>query len=474
GMLYLALIAAFLNFLLTPSALADNLRQCLNNPDQLVPPAETRLKVRVEFVSANPTGPLTIAHGRQAAFGEALARILSACGHEVKREYYLNDEGRQIDLLGESLRVRVLNLLGDARPLPEDGYQGEYLVDLARGLVAERGESLKLETGEFFRDRASSEILQEIRSDLASFGVIFDSYRSQKEITARGEVGETLERLKKAGLVYESEGALFLKTMPYGDDKDRVLVKSDGSYTYLAPDLAYHRLKYAEGDQLMVNLWGPDHFGYITRLQAGLAGLGCDPQKLKIIIVQLTTLYRDGEKVKMSTRQGEFLPLSLLTRELGADVTKFFFLSRKASSHLDFDLEQAKKNSAENPVFYLQYASARIASLFRHQEEKMPGADLSETGDLLERLGEPEERELMLRLGQYGSAVAMAGRNLEPQLLLAYLMNLVKIFHQYYQRCQIIGIDPDLSRARLLLVRGLEKVLKQGLHLLNIRAPERM
>ena len=464
----------YLNFHLKPEALTDHLRQLVQRP---APPVENigrGRKVLVEFVSANPTGPLTIAHGRQAAFGEALARILSECGYAVTREYYLNDEGRQIDLLGESLKARCDRLAGTETPIPEGGYQGDYLVPMAEKLVAEFGPALREKDNRFFVEKAVTEILAVIKQDLQSFGIKFDSYQSQAELTRQGLIAETIARLEEKGVTYRSEDALFLRTTDFKDDKDRVLKKSDGSYTYLAPDLAYHRLKFQKGCDLLINLWGPDHHGYINRLKGGLQALGFDPDKIRIIILQLTTIYRGKEKIRMSTRFGEFLPLSLVTEELSPDVARFFFLSRKASSHLDFDLELAKKETAENPIFYLQYATARIASLFRYRNEQQPGPDSAPEDADPNLLREPEEKEIMLLLSRFGPTVVSAAESFEPQVLLTYLLSLVKVFHRYYQRCQIVGPDSKLTASRLMLISGLEKTLKQGFLLLNVYAPDQM
>jgi len=477
----------YLNFFLHPEVLAENLKSLVKSASPAVEKKGKGQKILLEFVSANPTGPLTIAHGRQAAFGEALGRLLTECGYQVTKEYYLNDEGRQIDLLGKSLQVRCHQILGEDMSIPEDGYQGDYLVPIAQRLVSEMGSRLQEKEHGFFSEVAMEEILSGIKEDLRSFGVEFDSYQSQRELAQKGLLTETLALLAEKGVSYQAEGALFLKTSLLGDDKDRVLQKSDGSYTYLTPDLAYHRLKFQRGYDLLINLWGPDHHGYIRRLKAGITALGLAAQKVRIIIVQLTTLYRGKEKVRMSTRYGEFLPLSLVLEEISPDVVRFFFLSRKANSHLDFDLQLAKKETPENPIFYLQYAAARIASLFRYQNEhssdcvgrsplRRAQSDISLEPDKanLNLLKEPEEMEMMLSLTQFGPAVLAAVETLEPQILLAYLLSLVQRFHHYYQRCRIINPDPDLTQARLVLVSGLEKILKRGLFLLNVHSPERM
>lgn len=462
----------FLNFFLRPGVLHDLLREAIAGKFICRDEQLAGKRYIIEFVSANPTGPLTIAHGRQAAFGESLSRLLAECGALVTREYYLNDEGRQIDLLGQSLRVRCRQFFGQPAELPEDGYRGDYLVEMAEALAAEHGRSLLEKDDDFFRGQAAGRIMAGIREDLAAFGVKFDSFRSQGDLEREGEVERTLRLLEEKQAVYPSGGALFLATSRFGDDKDRALRKSDGTFTYIMPDIAYHLGKIERRFDVMVNLWGPDHYGYINRLKAALAILGHDPEKLRIIIVQLTTLYRGGEKVAMSTRQGEFLPLSRLVSELSPDIGKFFFLSRKADSHLDFDLELARRDSAENPVYYLQYASARIASIFRRQADHLPGFT---PGDApLELLVEPEEKEIMILLGRFPQAVISAARSLEPQVVFSYLMTLVKLFHRYYQRCRILLPDPALSAARLSLVAGLDRVLRKGLLLLNVEAPREM
>ncbi|MFH1305806.1 MAG: arginine--tRNA ligase, partial [Candidatus Omnitrophota bacterium] len=324
--------------------------------------AGRKKRINLEFVSANPTGPLTIAHGRQAAIGDALARILRFSGFAVTREYYLNDIGRQMRLLGESVGTRYRNLFGKNDPMPEDGYMGKYVEDIAKEIKTKQGDSLVADSAKapgFFRDYALEYMMRLITKDLADFGVHFNVWTGQSSLEKHKEVEEVLSILKKNGYIYEKDGAQWFESTKYGDDKDRVVVKSDASYTYLAPDIAYHADKYRRGYTRLIDILGPDHHGYIKRMKAAVRALGYPEGSLNMLIAQLVTLMRDGRTISMSTRKGEFISLRELIDELGKDVTRFFFLSRRLDSHLDFDLELAKKESADNPVFYIQYAHAR-------------------------------------------------------------------------------------------------------------------
>lgn len=422
-------------------------------------------KVLVEFVSANPTGPLTIAHGRQAAFGESLSRILSFTGFAVTREYYLNDSGRQIQLLGESLKARYSQLQGKGCSLPDEGYQGDYLVDIARTIRTEP------DSEDFFRKYAVQEILNGIKEDLTRFGVSFDHWVNENDFLAEGKVERLLESLKAKQLVYFQDNSWWFKSSAFGDDKDRVVVKTDGSYTYLAPDMAYHQNKIERGYDLLINLWGPDHCGYVPRLKAAVQILGFPPENLKIIIVQLTTLYRGQEKLRMSTRAGEFITLRQLMEEVGPDAAKFFFLFRRAESHLDFDLEIAKKQSLENPVYYLQYAYVRIRHVLGYAGEQgmsgLPEPDLA-------LLKTEEETGLMKTLGGFPEVVDHISRSLGVHLLAEYLLDLAKQFHAYYQHHRIVSQDQKLTAARLFLIKALYVVFSNALNLLNISLPEQM
>jgi len=328
-------------------------------------------KINIEFVSANPTGPLSIAHGRQAAIGDSLANILEFTGHSVVKEYYINDEGNQIRILGESLKARVLELLGQRGvEFPGDGYKGDYVLDIAREVIKKFGDKAQQKTLYFFSAYATRSILKMIKMDLKDFGVRFDKWFSQKRLDSKGEIEKTLGLLKERDFIYEKDGALWFKSTIFGDDKDRVVVKSTGEFTYIAPDIAYHKDKLNRGFDNLIDIWGPDHHGYIPRLKASIQALGYSKDTLSVLIIQLATLYRDGKPIPMSTRAGEFITLKEVMEEVGKDASRFFFLMRKRDSHLDFDLELAKKESPENPVYYIQYAYARISSILKFEKEK--------------------------------------------------------------------------------------------------------
>lgn len=463
----------FINFFLSRSSLAQVLLEVREKDHRYGASDHGRgKKVLIEFVSANPTGPLTIAHGRQAAIGDSLARILYATGHDVKKEYYLNDAGRQMRLLGASLWARYNEALGKPLELPEDGYQGEYLKDIAQALVKAKGDSLlkeKKETAvDFCRKFAGDTIMKGIREDLDSVQVHFDSYFNETSLYQKGEVDKSLCYLSDRGYLYESEGALWFRTTDFGDDLDRVVKKSSGEYTYLAPDIAYHHQKFERGFQLLVNLLGPDHHGYIIRLKAACQALGHNPESLQVLIVQLTTLFRKGQPVRMSTRAGEFVTMRELVNEVGADATRFFFVMRKIESHLDFDLDVAKERSQENPVYYLQYAHARIASLLKFADRPV------NSGAKIEKLSTPEEAALIKMIGEFPKALIRASEALEPYRLVDYLRDFAASFHKFYSACRIVTEDAELSDARLLLADASRIVMRNGLALLGISQPESM
>ncbi len=436
-------------------------------------------KILLEFVSANPTGPLTVAHGRQAALGDSLARILRFRGHDVTTEYYNNDEGVQINTLGASLWLRVREQL-DGKPaqMPENSYRGEYLVEIARGFIHGMGEARarilsESEGIERCRQHARDVILQGIKKDLADFDVAFDGYYSQETLGKSGKVERTLEDLKTRGVVYESEGAVWLRSTAFGDDKDRVLVKSDKNYTYLTPDIAYHHEKFGRGFDTIIDILGPDHHGYIARLKASQAALGHDPERVNVLIAQLVTLYEGDRQVRMSTRAGEFVTLRQVLDEVGRDAGRFFFLMRKFDAHLDFDLQLAKSQTPDNPVFYIQYAHARIESVKATCRERYPESGANDPA-CLERLGNPAEVNVMRLLGQFEGALEAAERTLEPYRVVAYLMELAGSFHRFYADNRVAGEDPALMRARLWLADGVQRVLRTGLDLLGVSAPEKM
>lgn len=463
----------FINFYLTKTSLAQVLVEA-HKKDKHFGHSHfgNSRKVLVEFVSANPTGPLTIAHGRQAAVGDALVRILRAAGFDVTAEYYLNDAGRQMNLLGKSLWSRYNQELGKDMPLPEDGYQGGYLIDLAKKLISERKDSLLSEPVDqaidFCRKYAGNSIMDDIRDDLKNIRVHFDSYFNESSLYQKGAVDEALNHLTDRNYLYEKEGALWFHSTAFGDDKDRVVKKSTGEYTYLAPDIAYHKHKFDRGYEWLINFLGPDHHGYIVRLKAACQALGYKAEQLDVRIAQLTTLYRQGEPVRMSTRAGEFVTLRELYSEVGIDAARCFFVMRKIESHLDFDLELAKAKSQENPVYYLQYAHARIASLLKYAA--LP-VDVHAN---LELLSTPEETALIKMISEFSQILVQASQNLEPYRLADYLRELAASFHKFYALHRIVSDDQELTKARMLLTDSTRITMRNGLDLLGISQPESM
>ena len=433
------------------------------------------LKTVVEFVSANPTGPLTIAHGRQAAIGDCLVRILKAAGFDTSAEYYLNDAGRQMRLLGGSVFARYSSEFGKARELPEDGYRGSYIFDLAKDLIKAKGDALlklPVEDAEAqCTDYAKDTIMSWIKKDLETTRCHFDNFYSERTLYAENKVEEALNLLKDRGYIFESEGAVWFRSTDLGDDKDRVVKKSTGEYTYLAPDIAYHMTKYNRGFRKIVNLWGPDHHGYIPRLKAACQVLGYDADKIHVGIVQLSTLYRKGEPMKMSTRAGEFITYKELYEEVGVDAARLFFVLRRQESHLDFDLEVAKEKSQENPVYYLQYAHARICSLIQKADRK-----ISDNPDvaILAKLETEEEGDLIGTLGQFSDYIRQSAETLEPYRMVDYLRQLSASFHKFYSQCRVVTEDAALTEARLELCEATRIVLRNGLELLGISQPTSM
>ncbi len=434
--------------------------------------------ILLEFVSANPTGPLTVAHGRQAALGDSLARILSFCGHKVTKEYYNNDEGVQIETLGKSAHLWLRKeLYGENPEFPENFYRGQYLEATAANLIRLKGEALKKMDAErqieACRDFAKEDILKGIKKDLEDFGVRFDHFYSQEKLGKSGKVEKTLEALKKKEVVYEKDGALWFRSTDFGDDKDRVLIKSDKSYTYLTPDIAYHEEKFQRGFDTLINIWGPDHHGYIARLKASQTALGHDPARIHILIAQLVTLYEGEKQVRMSTRAGEFVTLREILDEVGKDAGRFFFLMRKFDAHLDFDLVLAKSQTQDNPVFYIQYAHARIESLKGLCLEK--GVSISwKDMSCVSRLSESSEIQLMRHLSAYENTLSGAERTLEPYRLVEYLKDLAASFHRFYTDHRVVTEDASLTQGRLMLSVSTQAVLRSGLELLGVSAPLKM
>lgn len=453
---------------------------------QLIPEVETEAekfgksdvgagkKVMVEFVSANPTGPLSIGHGRQAILGDAIARLLSATGHDVFREYYYNDAGRQMRVLGESTRARYLELLGKEHNFPEDGYQGEYIKEIAQGLIDAHGDSL-VGTEEVtpFKEAAEKFIFKDISSTLERLGVAFDNYFNEHSLYENGQIDDVVEKLRTLGHVYEKDDALWFRTTTFGHEKDRVIIKSSGEPTYRLPDIAYHREKFRREFDWLVDIFGSDHIATVPDVLAGVKALGYDPDKVTVVLHQFVTLTRDGKQVKMSTRRANFVTVDELLDEVGIDPVRFFFMMRKADSQLEFDLDLATKESQENPIYYVQYGHARLCAIQRQAVEK--GMDLSElSADDLIHLKEPEELALLKCVSSFPATIENCALELSPHKAIFYLIELAGQIHSYYNRHKVITEDLPLSRARLQLISALRIVLKNGLDILGLTAPERM
>ena len=443
-------------------------------------------KVQLEFASANPTGPLSVAHGRQAALGDVLANVMEFIGFDVSTEYWVNDAGKQVYKLGESVYVRYLHALGDkSAEFPSDGYKGNYIIDIAGDHAAKQGRQY----AELPRDEAidslgrltSDLILQQILVDFKRFGIQHQTVFSQRKFEAEGHIERLLGRIGQMGLTYEEDGAVWLKAKEHGDEKDRVLVKSDRAWAYRLSDIAYHEDKFKRGFELVIDLLGPDHHGHIATMRAAMGALGHDVSAVRFLIVQHCTIIKGGQKVKMSTRAGELVTLDEVIDEVGTDVARFFFLTRKTDSHLDFDLALAKKQSLDNPVYYIQYAHARIASIMRKAQETQRLDDRDVTrgvyaGGARDELDVLEERDIALaaKLGRFGAVLERAGLELEPHRLTNYLEELAAEFHNYYTQCTVISDDERLTRARLSLVSAVRVVLGNALHLLGVHIPETM
>ena len=436
----------------------------------------TGKRVQIEFVSANPTGPLHIGHGRGAAVGDSLANILEKAGYMVEREYYVNDAGRQIEMLGLSIWLRLKELQGEKVTLPEDAYHGDYIKELARKVLEEHPSIVNWEEEKavkFLSQWGKDTILEMIKEDLAKFNVRFDSFFSEKSLHESKEVEKAVEELKKRGYIYEHEGALWFRSTAFGDEKDRVVIRANGEPTYFASDIAYHKNKMERGYDFCIDVWGADHHGYIPRVKAALAALGYDPEKLKVLLIQMVALLRDGKPVSMSKRAGEIVTLRSLVEEVGSDAVRFIFLTRKCDAHLDFDIEVAKRQTEENPVFYVQYAHARICSIFRIAKERnFPEFNFLEADVSL--LKEEEEKEIIRKLAQFPDLIEGCARSFEPHRLTYYLTELAQLFHTYYNRFRVLVEDLALAKARLTLCEAVRIVIAEGLRLLGVNAPEAM
>ena len=468
----------FLNFAFAPKFYYQRLRELAAGKEAALNLGHGA-KVQVEFASVNPTGPLHVGHGRVAVIGDVLARLHEATGFEVEREYYVNDAGKQMENLGLSLYARYRELFGETIEFPEDGYPGDYVRELAAEVKQRDGDKFLKESKEaavdFFRQFGGDSLLGTIRGELGGFGIQFDSFFSERALRERSEVARSMDLLRARGLLYSEDGAQWFKSTDFGDDKDRTVIKSDGELTYFASDIAYHRNKFERRFAKLINVWGADHHGYVPRLKAALRGLGYDPAVLQVVLVQMVQLTRGGEPVRMGKRTGEFVSLDEVLEEVGRDAARFFFLMRKSDSHLDFDLDLAKRQSSENPVFYVQYAHARVASIFE-QALKNDVAWNSAQREIVrvERLELAEELEVIRKMIQFNDVLEESVRELEPHRIVFYLLDLAGEFHRYYNRCRVISEDEDLTRARLLLVENTQKTIRRGLEILGVDAPLKM
>lgn len=435
-------------------------------------------RTQVEFVSANPTGPLHVGHGRGAAVGDSVARVLAFCGYDVQKEYYINDSGRQINTLGRSVYMRYLEKNGRTIEFPEDCYQGDYIFGLADEILAQRGSALLDMTEDegvgICARYAADSILSDIDQDLRNFGVTFDRWFSEQSLYDDGKVQKTIDELKQEKTIYENDGAFWFNTTAYGDEKDRVVVRSNGQTTYFASDIAYHRNKFERGFQRVIDVWGADHHGYIPRMKACIEASGHDKDAFQVVLVQLVALLRDGKPVAMTTRGGVYETLKDVIDEVGSDAARFIFLSRHYESHLDFDLELAKKKSNDNPVYYVQYVHARISSILKKAGEEHGIAAVEKNPEAVALLLAPEETALMKALARYPEVIETAGKNLEPHRITYFLMNLAGLFHGYYNKHKVLTEDQLLTKGRLYLILAVQKVIKNGLDLLGVSAPERM
>lgn len=465
----------FLNFYLKGNVLYDSFRQILEAGEaygQL--PQKDAPKIQVEYVSANPTGLLHVGHGRGAAAGSALVNLLRAAGYPVESEYYINDAGNQMNNLARSVNARYLELLGRKVEFPEDGYHGQDIIDTAQRIIDKDGDKyLNLDEEErltIFKDLAYIEKLAALKEDLAEFHVTFDNWFSERTLHPEA-VKAAVKILQDNGNIYEKDGALWLKSTAYGDDKDRVVIRENGVPTYLAADIAYHHNKYERGFDRIINIWGADHHGYVCRVKAAMQALGHDPEKMTVLLLQMVALFRGGELVKMSKRTGQSVTLNELMDEVGTDAARYFFLMRSLDSQLDFDLDLAKKKSNDNPVYYIQYAHARICSIFRQAEET--GLKLGSQPDL-SLLTDEAEVALIKKIEEYLEEVERAARDYAPQRIARYSYDLASAFHSFYNKCRIMGVEPKLAEARLALVTVTAHVIRHSLGILGVSAPEHM
>ena len=501
----------FINFFLSPTAWHNNISTIFDRGNEYGRSDLGEGKpLQVEFVSANPTGPLHVGHGRGAAYGATVADLLTAVGYRVHREYYVNDAGRQMDILATSVYLRYLDLCGEQLTFPSNGYKGDYVWDIGASLHRKHGDALRHSRSELFDaipadepdggdkethidglierckqllgethyrevfDLGLGSIIENIRHDLEEFGVCYDEWFSERSLMASGSVERAIARLKDAGCIYEQKGALWFRSTDFGDEKDRVVVRDNGQTTYFASDIAYHMNKLERGYDRVIDIWGADHHGYVPRVKAALTALGDDAGKLDVLLVQFAILYRGGERMQMSTRSGEFVTLRELRHEVGNDAARFFYVMRKCEQHMDFDLDLAKSQSSDNPVYYIQYAHARVASVMRQLGEKHLHHDRQSGEKNMHRLVESHEDALMVNLARYPDVVEAAALNHEPHQIAHYLRDLANDLHTYYNAHQFLVDDEGLRNARLNLILACQQVIANGLQLLGVSAPESM
>lgn len=501
----------FINFFIAPAAYRALIPVILTaGPDFGRSQLGGGKRVQVEFVSANPTGPLHVGHGRGAAYGAAVAELLAAVGYAVHREYYVNDAGRQMEILATSVWLRYLELCGEDLPFPANAYRGDYVWDIAATLHREHEEAYRHGAEEVLVELPPDEpeggdkeayidalihrtrnllgdnryrylfelglntLLDDIRDDLEHFGVTYHTWFSERSLVESGAVNKAVDRLREAGYLYEHGGAWWFRSTAFGDEKDRVVVRENGQSTYFASDIAYHMDKVERGFERIIDVWGADHHGYVPRVKAALQAMGDDPSRLHVLLVQFAILYRGGQKVQMSTRSGDFVTLRELRKEVGKDAARFYYVMRKCEQHLDFDLDLAKSQSNDNPVYYVQYAHARVCSVLRQAAEKGIVLDLTPGETHLERLIEPQELSLLKILSRYPEVIEAAALLAEPHQLTHYLRDLANEFHVYYGVHPFLVADAGLRDARIKLILAVRQVLQNGLNLLGVSAPERM
>lgn len=470
--------AGFINFFLKNDVIYDTLKKILAaGASYGTAPLREDDTVQVEYVSANPTGPLHVGHGRGAAYGSALVNLLRAAGYNVEAEYYINDAGNQMNNLAASVNARYLELLGKDAEIPENGYHGHDIIETAQAIIDADGDKYldmpEAERLELFKDRAYAEKLKALKRDLANFNVHYDKWFSERTLH-HDAINAAVKVLEDRGKIYEKDGALWLKSTDYGDDKDRVVIRDNGVPTYLAADIAYHKNKYERGFNTMINVWGADHHGYVARVKAAMSALGYDPKKLEVLLLQMVSLFRNGTLVKMSKRTGQAITLNELIEEVGTDAARYFFIMRSLDTQLDFDLDLATSHSNENPVYYIQYAHARIYSIYKQAKDAGVDLDIDWNTVKWDSLQDEQELALIKKMAAFPEEVQKAAVERAPHRIAHYVYELAGLFHTFYNHCRIIQEDKDLEKARLALVTAVRITIANSLSILGVSAPEKM